>query len=208
MPLARPFITLRATLPRRLFTTTPQLSKILPPRPKPPPDSEIEEVFIKGSGPGGQKINKTNSAVQLKHLPTGIVVKSQATRSRSQNRAIARNILAQRLDELYNGEQSRSAIVGDVKQKKRASASKKSRRKYRKLEEEKRAALGLQEDDGDRESEEIRRTDELNGEPSGEKGNDDVEKPQELNESASHLEENTPAATEKGKTSSSNPNDL
>ncbi|TFB02310.1 hypothetical protein CCMA1212_005878 [Trichoderma ghanense] len=122
------------------FSTTSPLTKNLPPRPKPPPDSEIEESYLKGSGPGGQKINKTNSAVQLKHIPTGIVVKSQATRSRSQNRKLAREILAQRIDELTNGDQSRSAIVGSVKKKRADSAAKKSRRKYRLLEEEKAAA--------------------------------------------------------------------
>jgi protein subunit release factor B len=83
------------------------------------------------------KQNKTSSAVQLKHLPTGVVVKSQATRSREQNRKIARDLLAAKLDAMRNGDQSRAAIVGEVKRKKSASASKKSRRKYRKLEEEK-----------------------------------------------------------------------
>ncbi|KLP17558.1 polypeptide chain release factor [Fusarium fujikuroi] len=127
-------------LPIRTFhNTSIFLAKALPPRPKPPPESEIEESYVKGSGPGGQKINKTNSAVQLKHIPTGIVVKSQATRSRDQNRKHARELLAQRVDELRNGDQSRSAIVGKVKQKKAASASKKSRRKYKKLEEERAA---------------------------------------------------------------------
>ncbi|KAF5227283.1 hypothetical protein HG531_004275 [Fusarium graminearum] len=110
-------------------STSIYLAKALPPRPKPPPESEIEESYVKGSGPGGQKI--------LKHVPTGIVVKSQATRSRDQNRKHARELLAQRVDELRNGDQSRSAIVGRVKEKKAASASKKSRRKYKKLEEEK-----------------------------------------------------------------------
>ncbi|EFW99807.1 peptidyl-tRNA hydrolase domain containing protein [Grosmannia clavigera kw1407] len=105
--------------------------KPMPPRPPPPPEDEIEEMFVKGTGPGGQKINKTNSAVQLIHRPTGIVVKSQATRSRSQNRTIARQVLAARLDELHNGSQSRTAIVADSKRRKKASASKKSRRKYR-----------------------------------------------------------------------------
>ncbi|KAF5631205.1 polypeptide chain release factor [Fusarium sp. NRRL 52700] len=129
-----------AALPIRSFhNTCIFLAKALPPRPKPPPESEIEESYVKGSGPGGQKINKTNSAVQLKHIPTGIVVKSQATRSRDQNRKHARELLAQRVDEHRNGDQSRSAIVGKVKQKKAASASKKSRRKYKKLEEEKAA---------------------------------------------------------------------
>ncbi|KAL6854174.1 RF-1 domain-containing protein [Trichoderma novae-zelandiae] len=121
------------------FSTITALRKNFPPRPKPPPDCEIEESYLKGSGPGGQKINKTNSAVQLKHIPTGIVVKSQATRSRSQNRKHAREILARRIDELTHGDQSRSAIVGSVKKKRADSAAKKSRRKYRLLEEEKAA---------------------------------------------------------------------
>lgn len=75
--------------------------------------------------------------MQLKHLPTGIVVKSQATRSRDQNRKIARELLAAKLDDLRNGDQSRSAIVSEIKKKRAASAAKKSRRKYRKLEEAK-----------------------------------------------------------------------
>lgn len=87
-----------------------------------------------------ERQNKTNSAVQLRHKPTGIVVKSQATRSRDQNRKEAREILARKVDELLNGEQSRSAIVGRIKQKRAASADKKKRRKYRKL-------LGEQEQD-------------------------------------------------------------
>ncbi|GKU02981.1 peptidyl-trna hydrolase protein [Fusarium langsethiae] len=132
--------------PTHTFTSTSiYLAKALPPRPKPPPESEIEESYVKGSGPGGQKINKTNSAVQLKHVPTGIVVKSQATRSRDQNRKHARELLAQRVDELRNGDQSRSAIVGRIKEKKAASASKKSRRKYKKLEEEKAIAAAAAE---------------------------------------------------------------
>ncbi|KAI0447531.1 RF-1 domain-containing protein [Xylaria telfairii] len=135
-------------VPRCGFSTTnsPPLlkagSKNLPPRPKPPPEEEIEESYLKGSGPGGQKINKTNSAVQLKHLPTGLVVKCQATRSRSQNRTIARQLLADKLDDIARGDESRSSVVGEVKRKKRASSAKKSRRKYRKLDEEKAAAAG------------------------------------------------------------------
>jgi len=63
-------------------------------------------------------------------------VKSQATRSREQNRKIARELLAAKLDILANGDQSRTAIVGSVKKKRADSAAKKARRKYRKLEEE------------------------------------------------------------------------
>lgn len=115
--------------------------------------------------------NKTNSAVQLKHLPTGIVVKSQATRSRSQNRTIARNLLAARLDELENGDASRSAAIADRKRKKRASAAKKSRRKYRGHEADKEAEGEEVEEDGDVEverSEEIQAKVEGKGEATGE----------------------------------------
>ncbi|KAK7741050.1 hypothetical protein SLS53_005115 [Cytospora paraplurivora] len=118
------------------FTTTATaLSKAtrLPPRPKPPPEEDITEAYLKGSGPGGQKINKTNSAVQLKHIPTGIVVKCQDTRSREQNRKLAREHLAEKIDDLLNGENSRSAIVARIKARKKASAVKKSRRKHRGL---------------------------------------------------------------------------
>ena len=130
-----------ATLGRRshvrTFTTFGQhYEKALPPRPK-VVETDLEESFLKGTGPGGQKINKTSSAVQLKHLPTGIVVKSQETRSREQNRKLARNVLAEKLDQLEKGDQSRTAIKAKRATAKKASADKKSRRKYRKLEEEK-----------------------------------------------------------------------
>lgn len=65
------------------------------------------------------------------------MVKSQATRSRSQNRKIARRILAEKLEEREKGPESRVAIKADLKQKRKASASKKARRKYRRLDEEK-----------------------------------------------------------------------
>ncbi|KAI7524808.1 hypothetical protein KC331_g17892 [Hortaea werneckii] len=131
---------LKAIVGLRSFTGNTRLyEKALPPRPK-ILDTEIEEKFLKGTGPGGQKINKTSCAVQLRHLPTGIVVKSQETRSREQNRKFARNILAEKLDQLEKGDQSRSAIKADRAKSKKASAAKKSRRKYRKLEEEKAGA--------------------------------------------------------------------
>lgn len=78
--------------------------------------------------------------MQLKHIPTGIVVKSQATRSLNQNRKIARTLLAERLDALHNGDQSRACVVGKITKKKRDSADKKSRRKYSLLDDEKDAA--------------------------------------------------------------------
>jgi len=113
-----------------------QATKSLPPRRK-LDDEDIAGSYLKGWGPGGQKINKTNSAVQLIHQPTGIVVKCQATRSQSQNRKIAHEILAEKVDILEKGNESRTAIKAALKRKRKASKTKKSRRKYRVLLEEK-----------------------------------------------------------------------
>jgi len=75
--------------------------------------------------------------VQLTHIPTGIVIKCQQTRSRHINREIARRTLQERLEEHLLGDQSRTAIKAKEENRKRASKLKKSRRKYKKLEEEK-----------------------------------------------------------------------
>lgn len=123
----------RPIAPFRCFTVTPYLpDKPLPPRLK-INDADLIVSYLKGTGPGGQKINKTNSAVQLIHKPTGVVVKSQATRSRSQNEKIARQLLADKVEQLEKGDQSRAAIKVDRARKKKASRMKKTRRKYREL---------------------------------------------------------------------------
>ncbi len=57
--------------------------------------SDVDEKVTKGSGPGGQSVNKTSNAVQLKHLPTGVVVKVHQTRSLDRNRKIAWERLAE-----------------------------------------------------------------------------------------------------------------
>ncbi|KAI8943572.1 hypothetical protein NX059_001568 [Plenodomus lindquistii] len=119
----------------RAFTTThPTHAAPLPPR-RQILDSEMTENFLKGSGPGGQKINKTSSAVQLIHHPTGIVVKYQDTRSRELNRKRARRILQDRLEELELGDDARTRVKAREKSRKKASSAKKSRRKYRALAE-------------------------------------------------------------------------
>ena len=50
---------------------------------------DVEEKFVRGTGPGGQKINKTASTVWLQHRPTGVAVRCQAERSQVVNRARA-----------------------------------------------------------------------------------------------------------------------
>lgn len=90
-----------------------------------------------GSGPGGQKINKTSVCVQLKHAPSGIIIKCQETRSREENRRIARRLLVRKLDVIQNGEDSWEGVRKWKEIRKKKSREKKSKRKYRRLEEEK-----------------------------------------------------------------------
>ena len=60
-------------------------------------EADLEESFVRGSGPGGQSINKTANNVQLRHKPTGIRVTCQETRSLQQNRIIARKNLLEKV---------------------------------------------------------------------------------------------------------------
>ena len=77
---------------------------------------DIDEKFVHGGGRGGQKINKSTNAVQLKHLPTGIIVKYQKYRERAMNRILA---LRELLDKLNPDSKKKAAIEKIRKQKKR-----------------------------------------------------------------------------------------
>ena len=66
-------------------------------------ESDLRETFIRSSGPGGQKVNKTSSCVFLVHVPTGISVKCQQERYQALNRFLARRILLDRIEELKTG---------------------------------------------------------------------------------------------------------
>ncbi len=69
-------------------------------------EGDLIEKFVLGSGSGGQKINKTSSCVYLKHVPSGIEVKCQTTRSRELNRLYARRELCEKLEEIILKEKS------------------------------------------------------------------------------------------------------
>src|SRR5689334_1223416 len=53
-------------------------------------ESDLEEIFARSSGPGGQNVNKVSTAVTLRHLPSGIQVTVQDSRSQARNRVLAR----------------------------------------------------------------------------------------------------------------------
>ena len=66
-------------------------------------EADLLEKFVRGSGAGGQKINKTSNCVFLKHLPTGVCIKCQIDRSREMNRFLARRELCEQLEAIREG---------------------------------------------------------------------------------------------------------
>lgn len=110
-------------------------------------EDEITEEFLKGGrGPGGQKINKSNSKVQLTHRPTGIVVTCQYSRSQELNRKRAREILALKLEELENPDNCRTAVINQRKMMVKKNKSKKSKKKYAQVDEDRLAQRAKEEE--------------------------------------------------------------
>jgi protein subunit release factor B len=92
-------------------------------------EADIEERFIRAQGRGGQKVNKTSSCVHIRHMPTGMEVKCQETRSREANRFFARRILADKVEEKALGrDSSKNQAIERIRRQKRKRA-KRSREK-------------------------------------------------------------------------------
>ena len=101
-------------------------------------EEDLQEKFIRGSGSGGQKINKTSSCVYLLHEPSGIEVKCQKSRSQALNRYYARQMLCERLDELRRGKESkRQQEIEKIRRQKRRRSR---RQKQRMLDDKKKVS--------------------------------------------------------------------
>ncbi len=99
---------------------------------------DVDERFVRGAGPGGQKINKTSSTVWLRHRPTGVEVRCQAERLQSANRELAWVQLCDKLEERVR---SAKAEVIDAREKERRRTRGKSRgQKIRMIESKKHRA--------------------------------------------------------------------
>jgi len=98
-------------------------------------EDDLEEDFVRGSGPGGQKINKTSSTVVLRHGPTGMEVRCQRDRSQVMNRHWARVELCERLEKALG--EARMAVQNEREKTRRQNRPKPRGLKQRILKEKK-----------------------------------------------------------------------
>ncbi len=97
-------------------------------------EADLSEQFIRASGSGGQKVNKTSSCVQLRHAPSGIEVKCQSSRLQGSNRFFARRDLCDKLEAQLLGIKSKKQ---QEQEKVRRQKRRRSRRAKNKMLESK-----------------------------------------------------------------------
>ena len=90
-------------------------------------EGDLKETYVRSSGPGGQKVNKTASCVLLTHVPTGLQVKMQKARSQGLNRYHARKRLCELVEEDQLGRQSPEAQKAERIRKQKERRKRRSR---------------------------------------------------------------------------------
>ena len=90
-------------------------------------EGDLEEKFVRSGGAGGQHVNKTSTAVQLTHVPTGLEVKMQKARSQALNRFYARRRLCELLEARALGDQSPEAQRQEKIRKQKARRKRRGR---------------------------------------------------------------------------------
>jgi protein subunit release factor B len=98
-------------------------------------ETELEEIFSRSSGPGGQNVNKVSTRVTLRHVPTGITVSVQESRSQFMNRQMAR---ARLLAALQQREKQAAAAAEHAREKLRRQNAKRPRAVRNRMLEDKR----------------------------------------------------------------------
>ena len=93
-------------------------------------EDDLDESFILGGGPGGQKTNKTSSVVRLSHEPSGVAVRCGESRSREDNRWLARRMLA---ETILEREHIRKSAARQQAEKIRRQKRRRSRRQKQKM---------------------------------------------------------------------------
>jgi len=94
-------------------------------------EEDLEETFIRSSGPGGPHVNKTSTCVRLVHRPTGLSVKVQTSRSQGLNRFLARRLLADHLEQHLHGEESPQAPQRDKIRRQKQRRVRRTKQKLR-----------------------------------------------------------------------------
>ncbi len=92
-------------------------------------EEDLDERFVTSGGPGGQKVNRSNTCVQLTHGPSGIEVKMQRARSQALNRFLARRRLCELLEERLLGRESPEGKRRDQARKQKARRLRRARKK-------------------------------------------------------------------------------
>ena len=110
--------------PANMSVSMERLVKELGVRPE-----DVEEQFVRGSGKGGQKVNKTSSAVMLTHLPTGVSVRGDAHRSQALNRREAFKLLLLKVEVEKRGAASKLMRAAFKRKKQKDRRSRRAKEK-------------------------------------------------------------------------------